>query len=77
MNQIALIARKVFSTAEKINVDHMAVGAIPAGVYGIMRATQDIDLLVSVRQDDAAQKLIDSLQSFVDFETQARFDTLT
>lgn len=47
MNLIQL-AVAIFETAESNDVEHMAVGAIAAGIYGIPRATKDIDLLVSL-----------------------------
>ena len=42
MNLIQL-AVAIFETAESFGVEHMAVGAIAAGTYGIPRATKDID----------------------------------
>lgn len=77
MSPLAKTAVHVFATAEKLGVDHMAVGAIPAGAYGVPRATKDIDLLVSVRESDGVQQLIDGLAGFAEFEQQSQFDTLT
>lgn len=47
MNLVQL-AGAVFKRAEELGVPHMCVGAIAAGLYGIPRATKDIDLLVSM-----------------------------
>lgn len=77
MNPLVSLANTVFETAEKTAVPHMAVGAIAAGVYGISRATQDIDVLVSVQESDGVQILIQALSQLAEFEQQAQFDTIT
>jgi hypothetical protein len=76
MNLIQL-AVAIFDTAESNGVEHMAVGAIAAGTYGIPRATKDIDLLVSLDAMNGIWKLIPALEEFIEFESQAQFDTIT
>lgn len=76
MNLIQL-AVAIFDTAESNNVEHMAVGAIAAGTYGIPRATKDIDLLVSLDAVHGIRKLIPALEEIIEFEAQAQFDTIT
>jgi hypothetical protein len=76
MNLIQL-AVAIFETAESNDVEHMAVGAIAAGTYGIPRATKDIDLLVSLDAMHGIRKLIPALDEFIEFEAQAQFDTIT
>jgi hypothetical protein len=71
------LASSIFETAESIGVPHMAVGAIPAGTYGIPRATKDIDLLVSVDLKNGIHQLIAGLSEIIEFGTQCQFDTLT
>lgn len=36
------LAIKTIEAAEELGVDFMAVGAIPAGAYGIPRSTRDV-----------------------------------
>lgn len=76
MNLIQL-AVTIFEKAESCGIEHMAVGAIAAGTYGIPRATKDIDLLVSLDAMRGIQKLIPALDHVIEFETQAQFDTIT
>jgi hypothetical protein len=76
MNLIQL-AVAIFERAESCEVEHMAVGAIAAGTYGIPRATKDIDLLVSLDAMHGIQKLIPALEDVIEFEAQAQFDTIT
>jgi hypothetical protein len=76
MNLIQL-AVAIFDRAESCGVEHMAVGAIAAGTYGIPRATKDIDLLVSLDAMHGIQKLIPALEDIIEFEAQAQFDTIT
>jgi len=74
---LAELANAVFVTADKIGVDHMAVGAIAAGTYGIPRATRDIDLLVSVAKKPGPAELMEALNPIIEFDPQSVFDTLT
>jgi hypothetical protein len=55
------LAITVFETAESMDIQHMAVGAIAAGAYGIPRATKDIDVLVSVDRSRGIHQLMDGL----------------
>ena len=76
MNLVQL-AIAIFDRVESCGVEHMAVGAIAAGTYGIPRATKDIDLLVSLDAVHGIQKLIPALEDIIEFEAQAQFDTIT
>lgn len=71
------LAVAVFDAAESMEIPHMAVGAIAVGAHGIPRATRDIDLLVSVDSQKGVFQLIKCLDSFIEFEPQAQFDTIT
>ena len=71
------LASAIFERAEILGVDHMAVGAIAAGTYGIPRATKDIDLLVSVDLQNGIHQLIEGLSEIIEFEAQSQFDTIT
>ncbi|RYD38395.1 MAG: hypothetical protein EOP87_01645 [Verrucomicrobiaceae bacterium] len=71
------LARAVFTTAEDLEIPYMAVGALAAGVYGIPRATKDLDLLVSVDAARGIKQLLDGLGELVEFDQQTLFDTIT
>jgi hypothetical protein len=71
------LAAKIFDAAESMEIPHMAVGAIAVGAHGIPRATRDIDLLVSIDSQRGVHQLIRRLESFIEFEPQAQFDTIT
>jgi hypothetical protein len=71
------LAGEVFGKAEALGVPHMGVGALAAGVYGIPRATKDIDLLVSVDVRDDLPRLMEALDDLAEFDGQAHFDTIT
>jgi hypothetical protein len=71
------LAVAIFDRAESEGIEHMAVGAIAAGTFGIPRATKDIDLLVSLDINHGIHKLIPALDPLIEFEPQAQFDTIT
>lgn len=71
------LAADVFDAAESMDIPHMAVGAIAVGAHGIPRATRDIDLLVSIDSQKGVFQLIERLDSIIEFEPQAQFDTIT
>lgn len=76
MNLVEL-AEAIFEKADSLGVPYMAVGAIPAGTYGIPRATKDIDLLVSIDVSNGVFQLIAALSDLIEFEPQCQFDTIT
>jgi hypothetical protein len=71
------LAVRVLEAAEEAQVEFMAVGAIAAGAYGVPRSTRDVDLLVSMQLPGNVTALIRRLSSFVCFDAQVTFDTLT
>jgi hypothetical protein len=71
------LAIRVIEAAESEAVDFMVVGAIAAGTYGVPRSTRDVDLLVSVEMPSNVSALIAGLSSFVEFDAQVTFDTIT
>ena len=71
------LAIRVLDAAETESVEFMAVGAIAAGAYGVPRSTRDVDILVSVKVPQNVTALIRRLSSFVTFDPQVTFDTLT
>ncbi len=75
--KIVELAARIFETAERIQVEHMAVGAIAAGAYGIPRATKDVDLLVSVDPGKGIHTLMGALDEWISFDGQTQFDTIT
>ncbi len=74
---LAQLAGAVFDKAEALDIPHMSVGAIAAGVYGIPRATKDIDLLVSIDVRDDLPRLMAALDELAEFDGQTHFDTIT
>jgi hypothetical protein len=75
--KLAELASIIFETADRLQVDHMAVGAIAAGTYGIPRATKDVDLLVSVDPNKGIAALMGALEEWIEFDGQTQFDTIT
>lgn len=75
--KLAELATSVFETADRLQVDHMAVGAIAAGTYGIPRATKDVDLLVSIDPNKGIHLLMEALDEWIKFDGQTQFDTIT
>lgn len=71
------LAIKVIEAAEAAGVEFMAVGAIAAGAYGVPRSTRDVDLLVSIKREDAVSAVVAKLDPVVEFQAQVVFDTLT
>lgn len=67
------LAGEVFGKAEALGIPHMGVGAIAAGVYGIPRATKDIDLLVSVDVLDDLPRLMAALDELATFDVRSEF----
>lgn len=74
---LAQLADVVFGMAEKLGVPHMGVGAIAVGLYGIPRATKDVDLLVSMDVEGDLSRLMDALDEIAEFDGQTHFDTIT
>ncbi len=52
--------RDVFASFEKYEVRYVIIGGIAAILYGVPRATFDLDILIEVSPDNA-QKLLDAL----------------
>ncbi len=71
------LASTIFETADQLGVEHMAVGAIAAATYGIPRATKDVDLLVSIDPAKGITQLMQGLETWIKFDGQAQFDTIT
>jgi len=52
--------RDVFSSLQRHNVRYLVIGGIAAVLYGIPRATFDLDILIEATPDNA-QRLLDAL----------------
>ncbi len=75
--KIEEVAVKVIEAAEAVEAEFMTVGAIAAGAYGIPRSTRDVDLLIGIANRDSIDRLIRRLSTWVTFNPQVNFDTLT
>lgn len=71
------LASQVLNRIDDSQVPYMLVGALAAGVYGVPRATRDIDFLVPVSLGGGVNTLIKALSDILIFDNQAVFDTLT
>lgn len=54
MDQSELLAH-VLRTLERLKIAYMVVGSVASGAYGEPRMTQDIDIVVSISAEEAAQ----------------------
>jgi hypothetical protein len=71
------LGSQVINRIDNSGVPYMLVGALAAGVYGVPRATRDIDFLVPVSLNGGVNALIKALDDILVFDNQAVFDTLT
>jgi len=71
------LASQVLNRIDNSGVPYMLVGALAAGVYGVPRATRDIDFLVPVSLGGGVNALIKALSDILEFDQQAVFETLT
>ncbi len=53
----------VFASFEKHKVRYLVIGGIAAILYGVPRATFDLDILIEASPDNA-QKLLDALTEY-------------
>lgn len=76
MNLYELAAR-VIEALEAEGIDYMVVGALSSSVFGIPRATKDVDIVLLLRTREPLQRLEARLGDVVDFDPQVTIETLT
>ncbi|MBN1666277.1 MAG: nucleotidyltransferase [Anaerolineales bacterium] len=54
--------KDVFSSLQKHNVKYLVIGGIASVLYGVPRATFDLDILIEANPDNA-QRLLDALRN--------------
>lgn len=76
MNLYELAAR-VIEALEAEQIPYMVVGALSSSVFGIPRATKDVDIVLQLETRDPLRRLEERLADVVFFDPQATFETLT
>ncbi len=76
MNLYELAAR-VIEALQAEGIDYMVVGALSSSVFGIPRATKDVDIVLHLQTREPLQRLEARLGDVVDFDPQVTFETLT
>lgn len=76
MNLYELAAR-VIEALEAEGIPHMVVGALSSSVFGIPRATKDVDIVLQLQTREPLRRLEARLADVVTFDPQVTFETLT
>jgi len=76
MNLYELAAR-VIEALEAEGVPYMVVGALSSSVFGIPRATKDVDIVLQLQTREPLLRLEERLSEVVEFDPQATFETMT
>lgn len=76
MNLYELAAR-VIEALEAENIPYMVVGALSSSVFGIPRATKDIDIILQLQTREPLHRLEKRLSHVAVFDPQVSFETLT
>lgn len=71
------LAAAVIDACEAESVRHMLTGAFAFNLYGIPRATKDVDVVLSMEGSAPMERVIARLDPVVEFNAQIQFDTLT
>ncbi len=74
---VELLAATVIDACEAEGVKHMLTGAFAFNLYGIPRATKDVDVVLSVDGSGPMERVMARLEPVVEFNAQVQFDTLT
>ena len=74
---VELLAAAVIDACEAEGVKHMLTGAFAFNLYGIPRATKDVDVVLSMEGSGPMERVIARLDPVVEFNAQIQFDTLT
>lgn len=76
MNLYELTSR-VIESLEAENIAYMVVGALSSSVFGIPRATKDVDIVLQLDTREPLQRLETRLAGVAEFDPQVTFETLT
>jgi hypothetical protein len=71
------LAAKVVEALEAENVPYMVVGAMSVSVFGIPRATKDVDIVVSLETRKPLHGVERRLKDVLVFDPQITFETIT
>lgn len=71
------LAGFLVESCDSEGLEHMVTGSFATSVYGIPRATKDVDIVVNLLSGAGFDRLVSTLESQVQFDPQIQFDTLT
>lgn len=71
------LAAHVIEALEAEEIPYMVVGALSSSVFGIPRATKDVDIVLQLETREPLRRLEERLSQVVVFNPQATFETLT
>jgi hypothetical protein len=71
------LASRVIDALEAEEIPYMLVGALSSSVFGIPRATKDVDIVLQLQTREPLRRLVERLSQVVIFDPQATFETLT
>lgn len=71
------LAARVIESLEAEGIPYMVVGALSSSVFGIPRATKDVDIVLQLQTREPLLRLEERLSEVVKFDPQASFETLT
>ncbi|MEI6655302.1 MAG: hypothetical protein WCP45_11070 [Verrucomicrobiota bacterium] len=71
------LASRVIEALEAESIPYMVVGALSSSVFGIPRATKDVDIVLQLLTRDPLHRLETRLAEVVAFDPQVTFETLT
>jgi hypothetical protein len=71
------LAVKVLDALDAENVPYMLVGAMSVSVFGIPRATKDVDIVISLETRKPLDSVEARLKDFMEFDPQITFETIT
>jgi hypothetical protein len=71
------LASRVIDALEAEEIPYMVVGALSSSVFGIPRATKDVDIVLQLQTREPLRRLEERLSQVVMFDPQATFETLT
>lgn len=71
------LAARVIAALEEESIPYMVVGALSSSVFGIPRATKDVDIVLQLESPEPLKRLEGRLADVVSFDPQTSFETIT
>ena len=71
------LASLVIEALEAEDIPYMVVGALSSSVFGVPRATKDVDIVLQLQTGSSLHRLETRLAEVVVFDPQVTFETLT